>query len=57
MQENKNSNSIDDERKLSIKYSMGCLLIIVVTVFGIAISLIFMYLKSILGGSKEFFIH
>jgi hypothetical protein len=57
MDENKNNLPIDDERKQSIRYTMGCLLIIFIGISGIVISLIFMYLKSIFTGSKEFFIN
>lgn len=57
MQENKNNEPVDDERKLAIRGAMGCVAVIAVVVIGIGISLVIMYLRSILGGSKEFFIN
>lgn len=57
MQENKNNTPIDDERKLAIRGSMGCIAVLAIAVVGIGISLVIMYLRSILGGSKEFFIN
>lgn len=57
MQENKNNQPIDDERKLAIRGAMGCVAVIAVAVIGIGISLVIMYVRSILNGSKEFFIN
>jgi hypothetical protein len=57
MDENKNNQPIDDERKQSIRYTFGCLLIIFIGITSIVIGLIFMYLKSITTGSKEFFLN
>lgn len=57
MQENKNTQPIDDERKLGIRGAMGCVAIIAIAVIGIGISLVIMYVRSILNGSKEFFIN
>jgi hypothetical protein len=56
MEENKNNQPIEDERKQSIRYTMGCLLVIFLGISSIVVGLIIMYLKSIMNGSKEFFI-
>jgi hypothetical protein len=57
MEENKNNLPIDDERKQSIRSTMGCLLIIFIGITSMVIGLIFMYLRSIFTGSKEFFLN
>ncbi len=56
MDENKNQTPIDEERKQSIRFTFGCLLVIFIGISLIVISLIVMYLRSIFGGSKEFMI-
>jgi len=56
MDENKNQTPIDEERKQSIRFTFGCLLVMFIGISIIVISLIIMYLRSILGGSKEFMI-
>ncbi len=56
-EENKNKLPADDERQSAILGSMGCVLVLVIFVFGIGISLVIMYLRSILNGSKEFFLN
>ncbi len=57
MEENKNNLPIDDERKQSIRYTVGCLVVIFVGITAMVIGLIFMYLQSIFTGSKEFMIN
>lgn len=57
MEENKNNLPIDDERKQSIKWTMGCALCIFLGISGIVVALIIMYMKSILTGGKEFMIN
>jgi hypothetical protein len=57
MEENKNNRPVDDERKSSIKFTMGCMFIIFMGITAIVIALIAMYLRSIFTGSKEFMIN
>ena len=57
MEENTNNLPIDDERKQSIRWTMGCLLFIFIGISGIVIALIIMYLQSVFTGGKEFMIN
>jgi len=57
MEENKNNLPVDDERKSSIKFTVGCLLVIFIGITSIVIALVAMYLRSIFTGSKEFMIN
>ena len=56
MDENKNNEPIEDERKQAIRYTFGCLLVIFIGITSIVIGLIILYLKSIMTGSKEFMV-
>jgi len=56
MEPNKPVEDQDDERKTSIKFAMGCFLLIVLGMAVLVISIITMYIRSISTGSKEFFV-
>lgn len=49
-----NKSDIEEERKIGISTSFGCILVIVVFFFAIVIGIVFMYIESIATGGKEF---
>ena len=56
MEPNNESQDDHNERNNTIKFAMGCLLVIVLGMAVLVVSIIFMYIQSISTGSKEFFV-